>query len=164
NIRFRIEKLKELPPNIPTPAGVLMLILSIEPTLSREVEIKGKIQFGIPIEEIKAKGFDPNAVALILLRWDGKQWIELPTKFLSSDGRYNYYEATTPSFSYFVAIIKPLATPTPTPIITPTPTTPTPTTPELTPTPTPKPFIPGFEAIIAIAGLIALAYLLRRKG
>ncbi|MCX8152373.1 MAG: PGF-pre-PGF domain-containing protein, partial [Archaeoglobaceae archaeon] len=157
NIRFRIEKLKELPPNIPTPAGVLMLILSIEPTLSREVEIKGKIQFGISIEEIKTKGFDPNAVVLILLRWDGKQWIELPTKFLSSDGRYNYYEATTPSFSYFVAIIKPVTpTPTPTPIITPT-------TPVLTPTPTPKPFIPGFEATIAIAGLIALAYLLRKS-
>ncbi|MCS7144858.1 MAG: PGF-CTERM sorting domain-containing protein, partial [Archaeoglobaceae archaeon] len=59
-----------------------------------------------------------------------------------------------------------LETPTPTtPKETPTLTTPlaTPTTPELTPTPTPKPFIPGFEAIIAIAGLIALAYLMRRK-
>ncbi|MCS7130941.1 MAG: PGF-CTERM sorting domain-containing protein [Archaeoglobaceae archaeon] len=38
----------------------------------------------------------------------------------------------------------------------------TPTTPEPTPTPTPKPFIPGFEAIFAIAGLIALAYLMNK--
>jgi len=56
-------------------------------------------------------------------------------------------------------------TPTPTP--SPTPTypypTPTPTTP--TPTPTPAPVIPqpGFEAVFAIAGLIAVAYLLLRK-
>ncbi len=48
--------------------------------------------------------------------------------------------------------------PTPTPTPTPPPTTPPPTTPAPTPTPT-----PGFEAIFAIAGLIAIAYLLRRR-
>lgn len=68
----------------------------------------------------------------------------------------------------------PEATPTPTPEPTPTPTpekTPTPeptptATPEETPTPTPtreeKP-TPGFEAVFAVAGLLAVAYLLRRK-
>ncbi len=44
---------------------------------------------------------------------------------------------------------------------TPTPTTPKPTTP--TPTTTPAGGIPGFEAIFAIAGLLAVAYLLRRR-
>jgi len=44
---------------------------------------------------------------------------------------------------------------------TPTPTTPMPTTP--TPTTTPAGGIPGFEAIFAIAGLLAVAYLLRRR-
>ena len=59
----------------------------------------------------------------------------------------------------------PTVTPTPTPTATPTPTptptaTPTPTpTPTLTPTPTP----PGFEVVFAIAGLLAVAYLLRRR-
>jgi PGF-CTERM protein len=43
-----------------------------------------------------------------------------------------------------------------TPTPTPTPTTPATTAPA-------KPFIPGFEAIFAIAGLTAVAYLLRRK-
>lgn len=35
-----------------------------------------------------------------------------------------------------------------------------------TPTPTPKPWIPGFEAVFAIAGLLAVAYLVvrRKKG
>jgi PGF-CTERM protein len=68
----------------------------------------------------------------------------------------------------------PAPTPT-TPAVTPTtppPATPTPTTPpvEVTTTPTPPPVtttpkggIPGFEAIFAIAGLLAVAYLLRRK-
>ncbi|MEM2325302.1 MAG: PGF-CTERM sorting domain-containing protein, partial [Archaeoglobaceae archaeon] len=89
-----------------------------------------------------------------------------PTKFIGSDGKYNYYEAETTSFSYFAAQLKPLETPKPTtPVATPPVTTPvaTPTTPVATPTPTPKPFIPGFEAIFAIAGLVAIAYLLRRK-
>lgn len=53
-------------------------------------------------------------------------------------------------------------------VVTPTPSpTPTPTLPLVTPTPspTPKPWIPGFEAVFAIAGLLAaVIYLvLRRK-
>jgi PGF-CTERM protein len=67
---------------------------------------------------------------------------------------------------------RPTPTPTPTPT-TPPPTTPVPTTPAATtpaptttvvPTTTPAPGpIPGFEAIFAIAGLLAVAYLLRRR-
>ena len=56
-------------------------------------------------------------------------------------------------------------TPTPvetTPSPAPTTPTPTPTTPAPTPTETPKP-TPGFEAVLAIAGLLAIAYLLRRR-
>ena len=58
----------------------------------------------------------------------------------------------------------PVVSPTPTPVVSPTPTpvTPTPTpTPVETPTPTPKP--PGFEAVFAIACLLAIAYLVLRK-
>ena len=66
--------------------------------------------------------------------------------------------------------------PTPTPSLTPTPTvpplatpSPTPTpvaTPTPTPTPTPSPkhkWIPGFEAMVAIIGLLAVAYILKRR-
>jgi hypothetical protein len=58
----------------------------------------------------------------------------------------------------------PTATPTPaTPTpATPTPATPTPATPTpATPTPTPTP--PGFEAVFAIASLLAIAYVVLRK-
>jgi molybdate/tungstate transport system substrate-binding protein len=57
------------------------------------------------------------------------------------------------------------ATPTPVPTATPAPTyTPIPTaTPAPTTAPTPTPEEPGFEAIIAIVGLLAIAYLALRK-
>jgi len=55
-------------------------------------------------------------------------------------------------------------TPTPTtpPPTTPTPTTPVTTPPATTPPPTTTTPTPGFEAIFAVAGLLAIAYLLRR--
>ena len=52
------------------------------------------------------------------------------------------------------------ALPKPTPTVTPTPTPPTPV-PTPSPIPTPKPF--GFEVGFAIAGLLAVAYLVLRR-
>jgi len=49
-----------------------------------------------------------------------------------------------------------------TPRVTPKPTAP-PTEKEPTPTPTPKPSVPGFEAIIAITVVLAIAYILQRN-
>lgn len=66
---------------------------------------------------------------------------------------------TTFTPSPTTTVEKPKATPTLMP--TPTPTTPTPT--PTTPTPTPTTPTPGFEVIFAIAGLLAIAYLLRRE-
>jgi len=60
-------------------------------------------------------------------------------------------------FSTFVLFAEEKVVVTPTP--TPTPTVP----PPVTPTPTPKPPTPGFEAVFAIAGLLAVAYLVLRK-
>jgi len=162
NVRIRTEKLKELPAEIPKPEGMLAA-WSISLTLSKETSASGKIKFRISIEEIRAKGFDPNLIALILMKWDGSKWIELPTKFVKSEQGYNYYEAETPSFSYFAAVIKAAPTPTPT---TPPPTTPPVTTPPaITPTPAPAPDYTGIAiaivAILVIAG--AVIYLLRRK-
>jgi len=61
----------------------------------------------------------------------------------------------------------PSPTPTPTPILTPTPPppgTPMPTpTPTPTPSPSPSPTPPGFEAIFAVACLLAIAYLALRR-
>ena len=54
--------------------------------------------------------------------------------------------------------LKPMPTPTILPLATPTPT-PAPIPPAL-----PPGVIPGFEAVFAIAGILAIAYLLRRRG
>lgn len=56
----------------------------------------------------------------------------------------------------FTVLPIPTPTPTPTPVVTPTPT------PEETPTPTPAP-TPGFEVIFAIAGILAVAYMVLRR-
>lgn len=89
----------------------------------------------------------------------------------------NYEVAKEEAGAYNVTVDNVSATltvllPTLTPVITPTPTaiaavttTPTPTpvvTP--TPTPTPTPETAGFEVVIAIAGLLAVAYILMRRG
>jgi hypothetical protein len=61
-----------------------------------------------------------------------------------------------------VSITAPGVTPTPTPtVVTPTPMVTTSPTPAVTPSPSPtsKPLIPGFEAGVAILGLLAVAYL-----
>jgi len=57
-------------------------------------------------------------------------------------------------------------TPTPTvaPQVTPNPTAAPPTEKKPMPTATPTPSVPGFEAIFAIAVMLAIAYILRRRG
>lgn len=54
----------------------------------------------------------------------------------------------------------PVLTPTPTPTVSPTPAA----TVSPAPSPTKKPLIPGFEAVFAIASLLAVAYLVLRRG
>jgi PGF-CTERM protein len=76
-------------------------------------------------------------------------------------------DGNTDTESATIGAAKPSPTATPAPTATPTPTvpaTPTPATPTpATPTPaTPTPEEPGFEAVFAIAGLLALAYLVLR--
>lgn len=58
------------------------------------------------------------------------------------------YNVTVDNVSATLTVLLPTLTP----VVTPTPT----------PTPTPEPA--GFEAVIAIAGLLAVAYILMRKG
>jgi len=62
------------------------------------------------------------------------------------------------------ATVTPTPTPTASPGETETPTATESPTPSPSPGPTKKPLIPGFEALFAIASLLAVAYLVLRKG
>ncbi|MCZ7355897.1 MAG: PGF-pre-PGF domain-containing protein [Candidatus Methanoperedens sp.] len=94
---------------------------------------------------------------VILLKWDGSKWVQLETAEKTKDSGYTYYEAKTDTLSIFaISGIKGVEAPTATPGAAITPAGATPTT-----TATPK--TPGFETISALAGMLAIAYLLRRE-
>ncbi|MEM2070861.1 MAG: CARDB domain-containing protein, partial [Archaeoglobaceae archaeon] len=162
NVRVGVEKIEKLSTEIPKPSGMVALILSVELSLSKETDVKGEINFVLKRDEIRKSGFDPDTVFVSLLRFDEKQrqWIKLDTKLTGKDENYNYYSTATPSFSLFVAILE-ASEPTPTtnPLVT---STASPIIPKTTLTPASK-STPGFEALFAIAGLITVAYLMRRK-
>ena len=82
----------------------------------------------------------------------------------SGDASYITPTPTSTPASTFTPILTPPSTPSTTPTLTPSPSlTPSPG-PSPTTTPIQKHWIPGFEAIFAIAGLLTVAYLvLRRK-
>ena len=78
--------------------------------------------------------------SLRLYRWNETEWEEIPGSNVNTAKNYVYANVT--NFSQIAPFGNPLSTP----------------------TPTPKPGIPGFKAVLAIAGLLAVAYLaLRRK-
>jgi len=53
-----------------------------------------------------------DAAKIVMMRWDGSQWISLETKHLGKDGNFVYYEAQTNSFSPFaIGGVKTVATP-----------------------------------------------------
>ncbi len=85
------------------------------------------IKFRVDNEWMSAKGV--LASDIVLMKWDGKAWIELDTKALSKDNTYSYFEGWTNSFSPFAIVAKagdsqptPTATSTPAGTSTPGPT------------------------------------------
>ncbi|HDJ96535.1 MAG TPA: PGF-pre-PGF domain-containing protein, partial [Candidatus Aenigmarchaeota archaeon] len=85
---------------------------------------KGKIKFFVSKSWMKDNGV--NKLDIVLERWDGDSWEELPTKLINEDEDYVYYEAEVSTFSVFaVAGIKKVVTTTST---IPTTTTTTSTT------------------------------------
>ena len=103
--------------------------------------------------------------------WSKIVYVSKAGGFAFSSANLEPVSAETPAPTITAVPSTPTPTPTPTPTLTPihTPTplpTPTPVViPPVTPTPSPSstPAPPGFEAIFTIAGLLAVAYLLRRR-
>ena len=114
------------------------------------------IEISIEFDPAKFEGKTP-----VIYTYEAGNWVRLDTRIED-----NKAIAKVDHFSTFVLFGEEVPpTPTPTPAVTPTATptaTPSPT-PSPTPTPTPKPGIPGYEAVFAIAGLLAVAYLVLRR-
>ncbi len=140
----------ELPTGVPSGANYVGYAYDFGPegaTFSKPVEIS--ITFD-PAD------FPAGTTPMIYV-YEAGRWKALATTL---DWANNKANAEVTHFSTFVLFAEEKVKVTPTPTATPTPTpTATPS-----PTPTPTPEEPGFEAVFAIAGLLATAYLvLRRK-
>lgn len=161
DIRIKITKFLKTPTDLKLP-GNMLLLWDISLEKSKDVSVSGSIEFAVPRSLMVKEGLDPDKdrERIVMYRYANGEWVELSTKFLKSDEKLNYYVAETDGFSYFAAVVKEIA-PAATPTTTPT-TTPTSMPAPATTTPASKP-IPGFEAPFAIAGLIAIAYLIRRR-
>jgi PGF-pre-PGF domain-containing protein len=157
NVTISFEKIFSKPLEIPEPPGVVYAYNEINVSVSKDLLEGGEVTFWVLKEWLIAN--KAGAEKVVMLRYQGK-WMELPTKFVSENATHLKFIAETPSFSTFAIAIK-IAEVSPTsaePVTTPT----APTPPILTPTPPPTP-APCFEVILAILGLLTIAYLLRRS-
>ena len=129
----------------------------------------GGATFSEPVEiSITFDPADFEGLTPVIYMYDetAKEWKRLDTTIVDNKAIAKVTHFTT--FVLFGEKVPPSPTPTPTPILTPTPPLPGTPMPSPTPTPTPSPSpspTPGFEAIFAVAGLLAIAYLVlwRRK-
>ena len=159
-----------------TPAGILapgsykiFQYINIIPTKIVNENLKDvTIKFTVDKSWLTANNVQEANV--VLLRYSGGQWTELPTQVLASGSKSVTFSATTPGFSYFAVSGKPTAvttTPTPTPTPQPGPTPRPEEAPEEQPTPegeiaeTTPPTVPKgkipLEWLVAIVVLLAVA-------
>ncbi|WP_214043923.1 PGF-pre-PGF domain-containing protein [Methanomethylovorans sp.] len=120
-----------------------------------------KIRFKVNTSWIQQMNVDPENVQL--QRYNGTAWEVLPTTMESSTADYVIYESQTPGFSPFVITAEEMPEP---PVIE-TPDVQSNVTNNVTDNVTPpsveEPKTPGFEALFAVVGLLAVAYLVRRN-
>jgi len=141
NVQVIVSRIQDLPAGVGKPAGIVYAYFEISPISDEKAEFEGTVNFSVEKSWLSEKGISSESVKLA--RYNNT-WEILKTEKVSEDSERIYYKAEIPGFSVFAVIAAPAATPP-------------------TPTPTPKPPTPGFEVIFAIAGLIAVAYLLRKK-
>jgi len=152
NVTIYFEKIDEKPPEVSSPPGLVYAYYKIDVNISETSIEKADITFWVLKEWLATQGATKDGV--VMLRYHDGEWLRLPTRAIGENSTHFKFLAETPGFSIFAIAVE---TPTTTAVVTTPITSPIPT-----PTPTPKP-TPGFEAIFAIAGLIAVSYLIRKK-
>ena len=176
---FWISKPSSLPESIPSPPINLYTLVEIIVTEHNTNEViepkEGYIEFRVSKDWLNQNQYDPSLVAM--LRWNGKEWQELRTEYLSEDNNYYHFKSYLPGFSIYAIGTKlekeviPTPAPTPTPEVTETPVQPTPA--KTTPTPTPlstptEAAKPAFSIVlviaITIAAIVVIGYALKKRG
>jgi len=151
--------------NIPEikPYGTVFGYFSFEHNIPKEKIAKVAIQFKLPKSALSAKNMSVDDVKLERYQPQAKTWIELPTKFVSEDTQYYYFEAASDSLSTFAIIAyRPVTAPAPTPA-------PKPEVPkeEVQPAvqPAKAPFIRAtFILLTTILILVGVGFYLHRRG
>lgn len=98
---------------------------------------------------------------IVLVKWDGSNWVQLETKESSKEGDSTIFEAKTNAFSPF-AIISTKGITVPTVPAMPSGATAVTTEKQETPEPVTTEKSPGFGVVLAIAGLMAVIFRKRR--
>ncbi|MDO8726757.1 MAG: PGF-pre-PGF domain-containing protein [Candidatus Methanoperedens sp.] len=118
---------------------------------------EARISFKVENTWINSGGFKDSDI--VLVKWDGKQWIPLETSSIKKDGTFTYFEAITTSFSPFAITARVKEE-----IVSPTPQISAEKTPvsQLSPTPVPTKRTPGFELLFVIVAM-STVFMLRKK-
>ena len=78
------------------PSNMLSVIKYLNFTVSNDTTGSYTISFKVPVSAVT------NPSNVFLYHFVNNDWTQLPTTYLGTDGSFDYYEATTPSFSMFM--------------------------------------------------------------
>ncbi|MEA1985617.1 MAG: PGF-pre-PGF domain-containing protein, partial [Euryarchaeota archaeon] len=164
NVFMTVEVLKDTSEFVDTPpTGTVYRNLNIwlGNVVKKSDITDATISFGVSKSWLEENGFDPASIRL--LRYT-TEWTELPTTMTGEDDDMVYYTAETPGFSIFSIVTSEIAEiPDGADEIEEEDTSGETTTPETEEGEGGLSGLPGFEAIFAIAGLLAVAYFVRRR-
>lgn len=107
DVRINIKTITTLPTHVPPLKNVYKYIQITKQNITDEDVSTIIFEFKVPKSWLE--GNDPNSV--VLQRFDGNEWRVLPTKVISKDNMYVYYEAISPGLSLFAITFAPAPTP-----------------------------------------------------
>jgi PGF-pre-PGF domain-containing protein len=99
NVEVVLRKLEERPPELPAPPGLVYAYVSIDVNVPDEAIENAEIVFWVPKGWLASQGVGRENV--VLLRFHGGSWRELPTEALTENATHVGYSSRTPGFSTF---------------------------------------------------------------
>ncbi len=100
-----VAKASSLPPSVEPPAGEASSVFEIvfrDEETGQEIEPREYIEFVVGKDWLEEKGGSIDDV--VLAKWNGNEWIEMPTTIIREDETSVNYGATLDSFSLFAVL------------------------------------------------------------